>query len=194
VTSPAVRRWSSPQKSTSATNDQDPNAGGLSRKHIMDAIDDSLRRLGMEYVDLYQIHRWDYTTPIEETMEALHDVVKAGKARYIGASSMYAWQFAKAQNIRRAQWLDPFHLHAEPLQSDLPRGRTGDDTALSRPGCRAYCRGARWHVASSPVTAPGEGKRRRREPRRMASPTTCTMQTKISTSSSGSLRSPSGEV
>jgi 1-deoxyxylulose-5-phosphate synthase len=81
------------------TNDQDPNAGGLSRKHIMDAIDDSLRRLGMEYVDLYQIHRWDYTTPIEETMEALHDVVKAGKARYIGASSMYAWQFAKAQII-----------------------------------------------------------------------------------------------
>jgi len=73
------------------------NRGGLSRKHIMDAIDASLKRLGMEYVDLYQIHRWDYATPIEETMEALHDVVKAGKARYIGASSMYAWQFAKAQ-------------------------------------------------------------------------------------------------
>lgn len=77
--------------------DHDPNSGGLSRKHIMDAIDDSLRRLKMEYVDLYQIHRWDYTTPIEETMAALHDVVKAGKARYIGASSMFAWQFAKAQ-------------------------------------------------------------------------------------------------
>ena len=73
------------------------NAGGLSRKHIMDAIDASLTRLGMDYVDLYQIHRWDYKTPIEETMEALHDIVKAGKARYIGASSMYAWQFAKAQ-------------------------------------------------------------------------------------------------
>lgn len=73
------------------------NAGGLSRKHIMDAIDASLKRLGMEYVDLYQIHRWDYETPVEETMEALHDVVKAGKARYIGASSMFAWQFAKAQ-------------------------------------------------------------------------------------------------
>lgn len=73
------------------------NAGGLSRKHIMDAIDASLERLGMEHVDLYQIHRWDYETPIEETMEALHDVVKAGKARYIGASSMHAWQFAKAQ-------------------------------------------------------------------------------------------------
>ncbi len=73
-----------------------PNAGGLSRKSIMHNIDASLRRLGTDYVDLYQIHRWDYETPIEETMEALHDVVKAGKARYIGASSMYAWQFAKA--------------------------------------------------------------------------------------------------
>jgi aryl-alcohol dehydrogenase-like predicted oxidoreductase len=75
------------------------NARGLSRKHIMSAIDDSLQRLDMEYVDLYQIHRWDYRTPIEETMEALHDVVRAGKARYIGASSMYAWQFAKAQHV-----------------------------------------------------------------------------------------------
>ncbi|HEY4789620.1 MAG TPA: aldo/keto reductase [Bacteroidales bacterium] len=75
---------------------QDPNDKGLSRKHIMSAIDASLRRLKTDYVDLYQIHRWDYETPIEETMEALHDVVKAGKARYIGASSMYSWQFAKA--------------------------------------------------------------------------------------------------
>ncbi len=75
-----------------------PNRGGLSRKHIMDAIDLSLKNLGMDYVDLYQIHRWDTTTPIEETMEALHDVVKAGKTRYIGASSMFAWQFAKAQH------------------------------------------------------------------------------------------------
>jgi aryl-alcohol dehydrogenase (NADP+) len=75
----------------------DVNNRGLSRKHILDAIDASLQRLGTDYVDLYQIHRWDYNTPIEETMEALHDVVKAGKARYIGASSMFAWQFAKAQ-------------------------------------------------------------------------------------------------
>ncbi|MEP1214189.1 MAG: aldo/keto reductase [Marinobacter sp.] len=74
-----------------------PNNRGLSRKHIMDAIDSSLQRLGTDHVDLYQIHRWDYHTPIEETMEALHDVVKAGKVRYIGASSMFAWQFAKAQ-------------------------------------------------------------------------------------------------
>lgn len=79
-------------------NEDDPNSGGLSRKHIMEGIDASLRRLGTDYVDLYQIHRWDYTTPIEETMEALHDVVKAGKAHYIGASSMFAWQFAKAQH------------------------------------------------------------------------------------------------
>jgi aryl-alcohol dehydrogenase-like predicted oxidoreductase len=76
-----------------------PNGAGLSRKAILAEIDHSLQRLGMDHVDLYQIHRWDYNTPIEETMEALHDVVKAGKARYIGASSMYAWQFAKAQAV-----------------------------------------------------------------------------------------------
>ncbi|MEU9207327.1 aldo/keto reductase [Streptomyces sp. NPDC048415] len=78
-----------------------PNARGLSRKAIMTEIDNSLRRLGTDYVDLYQIHRFDPTTPVEETMEALHDVVKAGKARYIGASSMYAWQFSKAQYTAR---------------------------------------------------------------------------------------------
>jgi 1-deoxyxylulose-5-phosphate synthase len=75
------------------------NGRGLSRKHVLASIDASLERLGLDYVDLYQIHRWDSTTPIEETMEALHDVVKAGKARYVGASSMYAWQFAKAQRV-----------------------------------------------------------------------------------------------
>src|SRR5918911_4453826 len=73
-----------------------PNGAGLSRKAILSEIDKSLKRLGTEYVDLYQIHRWDYHTPIEETMEALHDVVRAGKARYLGASSMFAWQFQKA--------------------------------------------------------------------------------------------------
>jgi aryl-alcohol dehydrogenase-like predicted oxidoreductase len=76
-----------------------PNGRGLSRKHILSAIDASLERLGMDHVDLYQIHRWDPHTPIEETMEALHDVVRAGKARYLGASSMAAWQFAKAQHV-----------------------------------------------------------------------------------------------
>jgi len=73
------------------------NAMGLSRKHIFAAVDASLKRLGIDYIDLYQIHRWDYETPIEETMEALHDLIKAGKVRYLGASSMWAWQFAKAQ-------------------------------------------------------------------------------------------------
>jgi 1-deoxyxylulose-5-phosphate synthase len=80
-----------------------PNRKGLSRKAIMTEIDASLTRLGTDHVDLYQIHRWDYETPIEETMEALHDVVKAGKARYIGASSMFAWQFAKAQHLARSR-------------------------------------------------------------------------------------------
>jgi 1-deoxyxylulose-5-phosphate synthase len=83
-----------------------PNGRGLSRKHILSAIDASLGRLGMDYVDLYQIHRFDPQTPIEETMEALNDVVRAGKARYIGASSMYAWQFARAQHVaERHGWM-----------------------------------------------------------------------------------------
>ena len=85
-----------------------PNGGGLSRKAIMTEIDASLRRLGTDYVDLYQIHRWDPDTPVEETMEALHDVVKAGKARYLGASSMWAWQFAKAQSTAERRGWTPF--------------------------------------------------------------------------------------
>lgn len=85
-----------------------PNGAGLSRKAIMNEIDKSLTRLDTDYVDLYQIHRWDYDTPIEETMEALHDVVKSGKARYIGASSMYAWQFQKANAV--AEKMGGLHL------------------------------------------------------------------------------------
>lgn len=85
-----------------------PNGKGLSRKAILGEIDASLTRLGLDYVDLYQIHRWDYGTPIEETMQALHDVVKSGKARYLGASSMHAWQFAKAQEVARTSGLTPF--------------------------------------------------------------------------------------
>jgi 1-deoxyxylulose-5-phosphate synthase len=81
------------------------NGRGLLRKHIVASIDASLERLGLDYVDLYQIHRWDPITPIAETMEALHDVVKAGKARYIGASSMYAWQFASAQHVAKTQFV-----------------------------------------------------------------------------------------
>src|SRR5215213_2048155 len=77
----------------------DPNGRGLSRKAILAEIDASLRRLGTDYIDLYQIHRWDHATPIEETLTALHDVVKAGKARYLGASSMFAWQFGKALHL-----------------------------------------------------------------------------------------------
>jgi len=85
-----------------------PNRHGLSRKHILHAVDASLKRLDTDYIDLYQIHRWDYGTPIEETMEALHDVVKAGKVRYIGASSMWAWQFAKAQQVAKEHGWTPF--------------------------------------------------------------------------------------
>jgi aryl-alcohol dehydrogenase-like predicted oxidoreductase len=81
------------------------NGRGLSRKHILASIDASLKRLELDYVDLYQIHRWDRTTPIAETMEALHDVVKSGKARYIGASSMYGWQFAKAQRVAQTPFV-----------------------------------------------------------------------------------------
>jgi aryl-alcohol dehydrogenase-like predicted oxidoreductase len=85
-----------------------PNGSGLSRKAIMHEIDASLHRLGADYVDLYQIHRWDPDCPIEETMEALHDVVQSGKARYLGASSMYAWQFAKAQHVAERHGWTPF--------------------------------------------------------------------------------------
>ena len=103
VTGRALRDFISREEAVVATKvyfpiGRGPNGGGLSRKHIMEALDNSLNRLGLDYVDLYQIHRWDYAVPIEETMEALHDVVKAGKALYIGASSMYAWQFAQAQH------------------------------------------------------------------------------------------------
>jgi aryl-alcohol dehydrogenase-like predicted oxidoreductase len=85
-----------------------PNRGGLGRKHIFHAIEDALRRLDVDYVDLMQIHRWDYHTPIEETMEALHDVVKAGHVRFIGASSMFAWQFAKALHLADRRGTTPF--------------------------------------------------------------------------------------
>src|SRR5262249_31789411 len=92
------------------------NGAGLSRKHMLWQIDESLRRLQTDYVDLYQIHRWDYNTPIEEPLEALHDIVKAGKARYIGASSMYAWQIRQGPLHGRPKRLDPLRQHAELLQ------------------------------------------------------------------------------
>jgi aryl-alcohol dehydrogenase-like predicted oxidoreductase len=94
--------------SAAAKPDRRPNMDGLSRKRLFHAVDQSLQRLGLDYIDLYQIHRLDHGTPMEETMEALHDVVKAGKVRYIGASSMYAWQFAKMQQIARDRGWTPF--------------------------------------------------------------------------------------
>ena len=110
----------------------DPNQRGLSRKHIHHAIDDSLRRLGTDYVDLYQIHRFDYDTPIEETLRALDDVVRAGKALYIGASCMYAWQFAKMLARRRRERPGALRHHAEPLQPGLSRRRARDAAAVPR--------------------------------------------------------------
>lgn len=101
ITGRALRDFSRREEVVIATKvyfpmGEGPNQGGLSRLHIMQAVEDSLRRLGTDYIDLYQIHRWDYETPIEETLQALHDLVRTGKVRYIGASSMYAWQFAKS--------------------------------------------------------------------------------------------------
>ena len=108
----------------------DPNQRGLSRKHIHHAIDDSLRRLGTDYVDLYQIHRFDYHTPIEETLRALDDIVRAGKALYIGASSMYAYQFAKMLAASDALGLARFVTHAKPLQPGVPRRGARDAAAV----------------------------------------------------------------
>ena len=108
-----------------------PNVGGLSRKAIFHEIDASLRRLGMDFVDLYQIHRWDPHTPIEETMEALHDVVKAGKARYIGASSMAAWRFAKAQQVAAANGWTKF-ISMQPEWSLLYREEEREMLPLCR--------------------------------------------------------------
>jgi aryl-alcohol dehydrogenase-like predicted oxidoreductase len=103
---------------------QGPNGRGLSRKALFTAIDASLRRLGTDYVDLYQIHRWDHATPIEETLEALHDIVKSGKVRYLGASSMYAWQFSKALHLARQHGWTAFvsmQNHYNPLYREEER-------------------------------------------------------------------------
>jgi aryl-alcohol dehydrogenase (NADP+) len=114
VTGRAIRDMMRREEAVVATKgyfpigEKKPNTHGLSRKYLMSAIDASLQRLGMDYVDLYQIHRWDYDTPIEETMEALHDIVKSGKARYIGASSMFVHQFIEAQHIAQKNGWTPF--------------------------------------------------------------------------------------
>ena len=114
----------------------DPNDVGLSRKHIMDSIDRSLKRLQTDYVDLYIIHRWDSNTPIEETLEALNDVVRLGKVRYIGASSMFAWQFAKAIYLSERKGWAKFGVDAKPLQPGLPRRGARDDPAVPGGGYR----------------------------------------------------------
>ena len=113
-----------------------PNGSGLSRKAIFAEIDHSLRRLGTDYVDLYQIHRLDGGTPLEETLEALHDVVKAGKARYLGASSMHAWEFSKTLHVQRSARLDAVCLDAGSLQPARARGGAGNAAALRRRGDR----------------------------------------------------------
>ncbi len=123
-----------------------PNGQGLSRVAIMTEIDNSLRRLGVDHVDLYQIHRNDPNTPIEETMEALHDVVKAGKARYIGASNMAAWQFARALYVAEAARLDALRDDAGSPEPALPRRGTRDVAALPGGGRSASSPGARWRA------------------------------------------------
>ena len=131
-----------------------PNGGGLSRKAIFTAIDASLRRLGTDYVDLYQIHRWDHTTPIEETLEALHDVVKAGKARYLGASSMYAWQFSKALNLARQLGWTPF-VSMQNLYNLLYREEEREMLPLCADARSQCCRGV--HSPAGAWPAPGSG-------------------------------------
>jgi 1-deoxyxylulose-5-phosphate synthase len=133
ITGRALREFAKRDEVVVATkvffsNRKGPNSRGLSRKSILSEVDASLRRLGMDYIDLYQIHRWDHRTPIEETLEALHDVVKAGKARYIGASSMFAWQFCKSLYVAdRHGWTrfvsmqDHYNLiHREEEREMLP--------------------------------------------------------------------------
>ena len=114
------------------------NGAGLSRKAIMTEIDNSLRRLQTDYVDLYQIHRFDHTTPVEETMEALDDVVKAGKALYIGASSMYAWEFSKMLHVADRNGWSRFVVDAGPLQPPVPGRRTRDAAAVRGPRDRCH--------------------------------------------------------
>jgi aryl-alcohol dehydrogenase (NADP+) len=140
----------------------DPNNRGLSRKHILDGIDRSLTRLGVDYVDLYQIHRFDYDTPMEETLEALNDVVRAGKARYIGASSMYAWQFMKMLSLSKANGWTPFVsmqpqynlVYREEEREMLPLCRSeGVGVIPWSPLARGFLAGGR--------AAPGEGNTER---------------------------------
>jgi aryl-alcohol dehydrogenase (NADP+) len=140
----------------------DANNRGLSRKHIMDSIDRSLTRLGVDYVDLYQIHRFDYDTPIEETLEALNDVVRAGKARYIGASSMYAWQFMKMLSVSRANGWTPF-VSMQPQYNLVYREEEREMLPLCKDqgiGVIPWSPGARGFLAGGRAN-PGEGNTER---------------------------------
>jgi aryl-alcohol dehydrogenase (NADP+) len=127
------------------------NAGGLSRKHIMEAVDDSLRRLGTDFIDLYQIHRYDPETPIAETLEALHDLVKAGKVRYLGASSMYAWQFARMVYTQRLRGWTEF-ISMQNHYNLVYRGSAGAPTR--RCGSATTTTGARSITRTPTTTSP----------------------------------------
>jgi len=193
VTGRAVRDFGARDKVVVATKayypmSDDPNDRGLSRKHLMSAIDNSLRRLGTDYVDLYQIHRWDADTPIEETLTALHDIVRAGKARYIGASSMMSWQFARALDLADQLGLTRFvsmqnHynlVYREEEREMLPR-------AAKRVSVSS--RGARWHAASSLATAAARPMRRPPAGAPIRSATASTTHQRISPSPNGARRS-----
>ena len=155
------------------------NDRGLSRKHILDSIDRSLRRLKMDYVDLYQIHRWDYATPIEETMEALNDVVKSGKARYIGASSMFAWQFAKAQYTADLHGWRPF-VSMQNHYNLVYREEEREMIPLCLDQGIGLIPGARWHAVSLAATATSKAAARQYVPRQTTSPGCCITGRRIS--------------
>ncbi len=164
------------------------NGGGLSRKHVLAAIDASLDRLQMDYVDLYQIHRWDPRTPIEETMEALHEVVRAGKARYIGASSMFAWQFAKAQAVAERNGWTRF-VSMQPHYNLIYREEEREMIPLcvdQGVGVIPWSPLARGVLAGNARAAASGGRRDRTRTR---SRTTCPASRRTSTSSSASRRS-----
>ncbi|HEY4998187.1 MAG TPA: aldo/keto reductase, partial [Usitatibacter sp.] len=167
VYNPVSFEFKSGQDLASLDKARRPNQQGLSRKRIFAAIDASLKRLEMDYVDLWQIHRWDYATPVEEFMEALHDVVKSGRVRYIGASSMWAWQFAKAQHVAdRHGWTrfvsmqNHYNLaYREEEREMMPLLR---DLGV---GCIPWSPLARGFLAEDPA-APPSGPRREADPLR----------------------------
>src|SRR5215211_4328059 len=165
-----------------------PNDRGLSRKHILAAIDASLRRLGTDHVDLYQIHRWDGETPIEETMAALHDVVRAGKARYLGASSMYAWQFAKAQHTATVAGWTRF-VSMQNHYNLLYREEEREMIPLCLDQGVGCIPGARWPAGCSPATASAAAASGPSGPAATRWPRSCTATT-TSTWSTPSAPSP----